>query len=177
MLARVMLHFYVAIMGIGRKELGKAHAGFTLLESLIGIVVLGIGVACVVGGLLKFNAIASTARNASGAYTAVMNQIDLIQSDGPFNPSRTNTDGTPQIPPELQLGTHTTTNVPVYQDPNTGIIVAGTMTTTVSDVSSTYNNGAMTFALTMYQAVVRLDYTYRNRSYSFSMSTLRASDI
>lgn len=73
-------------------------AGFTLVEGIVGIAVLGIGVACVVGALTKFNAFASTARNATGAYPVVMNQIDLIQSDSPFNPQKkTNTDGTPQI--------------------------------------------------------------------------------
>ena len=143
----------------------------------MGIAVLGIGVSCVVGGLTKLNALASTARNATGAYTAVMNQIDLIQSDGPFNPSKTNQDGTAQIPPELQIGTQTKSNVPVYQDPNTGVVVAGTMTTTVTDISSTYTNGAVTFPLTMYKAVVTLSYTYLSRNYSFSMSTIRASDI
>jgi type II secretory pathway pseudopilin PulG len=150
---------------------------FTLLEAVVGIAVLGVGVACVVGGLTKLNAIAFSARNATGAYTAVMNQIDLIQSDGPFNPSRTNTDGTPQIPPELQLGTQTKNNVSIYQDPNTGVIVSGTMTTTVTDISSTYNSGSITFPLTMYKAVVTISYTYLTRNYSFSMSTIRASDI
>jgi type II secretory pathway pseudopilin PulG len=152
-------------------------AGFTLAEAIVGIAVIGLGAACAVGALTKFNALASTARNATGAYTAVMNQIDLIQSDSPFNPQKTNLDGTPQIPPELQLGTQTQNNVAVYQDPKTGVIVTGTMTTTVTDISSTYTNGSVTFPLTMYKAVVTITYTYLNRNYSFSMSTIRTSDI
>lgn len=154
-----------------------ADKGFTLLEALVGIALIGIGVSCTVGGLTKLNAIAASARNATGAYTAVMNQVDLIQSDGPFNPQKTNTDGTPQIPPELQLGTHTQNNVSVYQDPKTGVIVAGTMTTVVTDISSTYTSGATTFALTAYQAVITVTYTFLNRNYSYSMSTIRTSDI
>jgi hypothetical protein len=43
-----------------------------------------------------------------------MNQIDLIQSDSPPNPQKTNPDGTAQIPPELQLGTQTKSDVPDY---------------------------------------------------------------
>src|SRR5437588_12883233 len=58
-----------------------------------------------IGALIKFNSIASVSRNATGACTAVMNQIDLIQSDTPFHPQKTNPDGTAQIPPDLQLGT------------------------------------------------------------------------
>jgi prepilin-type N-terminal cleavage/methylation domain-containing protein len=151
--------------------------GFTLVEVMVGISVISIGAACAVGALTKFNSLASAARNATGAYTTVMNQIDLIQSDGPFNPQKTNPDGSAQIPAELQLGTSTQNNVSVYQDPKTGVIVSGSMTTTVTDISSSYSNGSVTFPLTMYKAVVTLNYTYLNRSYSFSMSTIRTSDI
>jgi len=155
----------------------RVVAAFTLVEAMVAISVLGIGVASAVGALTKFNSIASISRNATGAYAAVMNQIDLIQSDAPFNPGKTNPDGTAQIPPELQLGTQTQNNVPIYQDTNTGVVVSGTMTTTVSDISSTYTQGSQTYPVTMYQAVVTVTYTYLNRNYSFSMSTIRASDI
>lgn len=159
------------------KALSSSGAGFTLLEAIVGVALLGIGVSCTVGALTKLNALAAVARNATGAYTAVMNQIDLIQSDGPFNPQKTNTDGTPQIPPELQIGTLTQNNVPIYQDPKTGVIVKGTMTTTVTDISSTYSSGSTTFPLIAYQAVVTINYTYLSRNYSFSMTTIRTSDI
>ena len=155
----------------------RAAAAFSLVETMVSLCVLGIGIASTVGALTKFNSMASITRNATGAYAAVMNQIDLIQSDAPFNPQKTNPDGTAQIPPELQLGTQTQNNVPVYQDPNTGVVVSGMMTTTVSDISSTYTQGSQTYPLTMYQAVVTVTYTYLNRNYSFSMSTIRTSDI
>lgn len=157
--------------------LSRKPAAMTLVETVVGITVLSLGTACAVGALTRSNSLASTARNATGAYTAVMNQIDLIQSDSPFNPQKTNPDGTAQIPPELQIGAHTQNNIPIYQDPKTGVIVSGTMTTTISDLSSTYSNGSVTFPLTMYKAVVTVNYTYLNRNYSFSMSTIRTSDI
>jgi len=160
---------------IGQKA--RATAAYSLAETMVSLSVLGIGVASMVGALTQFNSNASITRNATGAYAAVMNQIDLIQSDAPFNPQKTNPDGTAQIPPELQLGTQTQNNVPIYQDPSTGVVVSGTMTTTVSDISSTYTQGSQTFPLTMYQAVVTITYTYLNRNYSFSMSTIRTSDI
>ena len=160
---------------IGQKA--RATAAYSLAETMVSLSVLGIGVASMVGAITQFNSNASITRNATGASAAVMNQIDLIQSDAPFNPQKTNPDGTAQIPPELQLGTQTQNNVPIYQDPNTGVVVSGTMTTTVSDISSTYTQGSQTFPLTMYQAVVTITYTYLNRNYSFSMSTIRTSDI
>jgi hypothetical protein len=147
------------------------------MEAIVGMALIGLGVSCIVGSLTKLNAIAAAARNATGAYTTVMNQVDLIQSDGPFNPQKTNTDGTAQIPPELILGTHTQNNVPIYQDPQTGVIVAGTMTTTVTDVSSTYTSASVTYSLIAYKAVVTITYTYLSRDYSYSMSTIRTSDI
>lgn len=162
------------------RMLRKTHRllrAFTVIETVVGIAVIGLGTACAVGALTRFNSLASSARNATGAYTVVMNQIDLIQSDSPFNPQKTNPDGTAQIPPELQLGTQTQNNISVYQDPKTGVIVTGTMTTTVTDISSTYTNGSVTFPMTMYKAVVTINYTYLNRNYSFSMSTIRTSDI
>jgi type II secretory pathway pseudopilin PulG len=154
--------------------------GFTLVETVVAIGVIGIGVVSTLGALTKFNSMADMSRNGTGVCAAVLNQIDLIQSDGPFNPQKTNdpippaTIGTPQIPPELQLGTQTKAVV-VYQykdiNSNNIVIVPGTMTTTVTDI----NPGTTTTY--MYKAVVTVTYTYLNRSYSFSMSTIRTSDI
>lgn len=158
-------------MTAGRLSTG----GFTLVEAVVSITLIGIGVASTLGALTKFNSIADISRNGTGACAAVMNQIDLIQSDGPFNPQKTNNDGTPQIPPELVLGAHAPTNAVVYQykdlNNNTIVIVPGTMTTTVTDL----NPGSTT--VYMYQAIVTLTYNYLNRSYSFSMTTVRTSDI
>ena len=151
-----------------------AEAGFTLVEAVVAVALIGVGVAATLGALTKFNSIADMSRNGTGACAAVLNEIDLIQSDGPFNPQKTNNDGSVQIPPELQLGTHTK-NVVVYQykdlSNNNIIIVPGTLTTVVTDL----NPGSTT--VYMYKAVVTVTYTYLNRSYSFSMSTVRTSDI
>src|SRR5882762_10883190 len=95
------------------RQKARAAAAFSLVETMVSLSVLGIGIASTVGALTKFNSNASITRNATGAYAAVMNQIDLIQSDAPFNPQKTNPDGTAQIPPELQLGTQNQSNVPV----------------------------------------------------------------
>jgi type II secretory pathway pseudopilin PulG len=151
-----------------------AKSGFTLVEAVVSITLIGIGVASTLGALTKFNSIADISRNGTGVCAAVMNQIDMIQSDSPFNPQKTNNDGTPQIPPELQLGTQTK-DVVVYQYKdlanNNIVVVPGIMTTTVTDL----NPGNTT--IYMYKAVVTVTYTYLNRSYSFSMSTIRTSDI
>src|SRR5205085_11317743 len=112
-------------------NLSKKVAAFTLVEAMVAISVLGIGLSSTVGALTRFNSIANISRNASGACTAVTNQIDLIQSDSPFNPQKTNQDGTAQIPPELQLGTQNQQKVPVYQHSITGVMDTGTLATIV----------------------------------------------
>jgi type II secretory pathway pseudopilin PulG len=183
-----------------------AHSlGFTLIEAIVGISVLGIGVASTVGALTKFNSMADTSRNSTGGYTVVINQIDLFQSMSPFNPQKTNDDGTMQVPKyiepndnpgalasyDMTIGTHTigykdpSTGViadqwPVYQykDPNTGtiVVVKGTLTITVTAEPSIANT---------YRAVVTITYDYLNHRqantppnpYIFSMSTIRSSDI
>ncbi|HEV2045918.1 MAG TPA: type II secretion system protein [Chthoniobacterales bacterium] len=163
-------------------------AGFTMVETIVAIAVLGLGVASTIGALTKINAIAATSRNRTGAYTVLMNQIDLFQSMSPFNPQKTNQDGTPQIPKDTQrtlatydmtVGTHnisvdgTTLNIPVYQykdaSNNVVLVVNGTLSETVTDLSSTLPN--------TYQATFTITYTYLNRTYTFSMSTIRSSDI
>ena len=149
------------------------NAGFTLIEAVVAIALIGITITAFTMTMSSLNQSASVTRNATGASTALQNQIDLILSDGPFNPQKVNSDGTPQIPPELTLGTHVLTNVPIYREPTSGIVVAGTVTTTVTDMSAVLNG----ITLPIYRADVRVTYTYRNKSYSFARSTLRASDI
>ena len=149
------------------------NAGFTLIEAVVAIALIGITITAFTMMMSSLNQSASVTRNATGASTALQNQIDLILSDGPFNPQKVNSDGTPQIPPELTLGTHVLTDVPIYREPTSGIVVAGTLTTTVTDMSAVLNG----ITLPIYRADVRVTYTYRNKSYSFARSTLRASDI
>jgi hypothetical protein len=52
---------------------------------------------------------------------------------------------------------------------NLVLVVNGTLSETVTDLSSTLPNA--------YQATFTITYTYLNRTYTFSMSTIRTSDI
>ena len=155
--------------------LSRRHSkdAFTLTEAAIAIALIAITMTAFLMTMSRLNESASVARNSTGASAVVQNQIDLILSDGPFNPQKTNEDGTPQIPPELVVGTHVTNNVPIYREPTTGIVVSGTMTTTVVDMSTVV--GGITMPL--YRAVVSVTYNYRSRNYTLTRSTLRASDI
>jgi type II secretory pathway pseudopilin PulG len=159
------------------------RAAFTFVEALVAISLIGIGVATSLTALLKINSIAFMGRNATGAQTFAQNEIDKFLSYSPFNPQKTNlSDGTLQVPKDpnnsppaydLTLGTHTYSDVPIYNDPDNGVVVTGTITTVISDVSQTYNG----VTIPMYRAVVTVSYNYLNRSYASTASTVRVSDI
>ncbi len=150
-----------------------SNRAFTLTEAAVAIALIGITMTAFVSAMTCLNQAASVARNATGAAAVLQNQIDLVLSDGPFNPQKTNSDGTPQIPPELVVGAHVTNSVPIYREPTTGTIVAGTLTTTVTDMSFVTNG----VTVPLYRADVTVNYSYRNRNYSVNRSTLRVSDI
>ena len=225
-----------------------AAGGFTLVEAVVAVALIGVGVASTLGALTKFNSIAATSRNATGASAVLMNQVDLFQSMSPFNPQKG------QIPKDTAyagLPTYDMTagagavGVPVthiiyYKDPTTaatvlpsnewpvyreparwtyadaaartgatgfvatdvgqlayqkdtqiyyrlqttaptwtqdntnGLIVKGAMTCTVTDISVITTPPSMP---NTYKAVFTVTYTYLNRTYSSSMTAIRASDI
>ena len=92
--------------------------GFTLVEAVVAITLIGIGVASTLGALTKFNSIASISRNGTGAGAVLMNQIDLFQSMSPFNPQKSQVPkDTANVLPtyDMTLGTHTI----AYKDPTT----------------------------------------------------------
>lgn len=99
----------------------RKAAGFTLVEAVVAITLIGVGVATTIGALSKFNSIAATSRNVTGATAVLMNQADLFQTMSPFNPSKN------QVPKDLAnspptydmtLGTHTIG----FKDPTTGVV-------------------------------------------------------
>ena len=183
-------------LGVSRSMTAKAftlcspnRAGFTMVETIVAIAVLGIGVVSTIGTLTKTNAIAAMSRNSTGAHTVLTNQVDLFQSMGPFNPQKTNSDGTTQIPKDtshgsyptydMTVGTHNISvngadfNVPVYEyrdvSNNLVLVVNGTLTVNVTDLSASLPN--------TYQAAFTITFTYLNRNYTYSISSIRTSDI
>lgn len=75
-----------------KRHIAEGHSGvggFTLVEAVVAVTLIGVGVAASLGALTKFNSIAATSRNATGASAVLMNQIDLFQSMSPFNPQKT----------------------------------------------------------------------------------------
>jgi type II secretory pathway pseudopilin PulG len=168
----------------------RASGGFTLVEAIVAVGVIGVAFTSCLGALALMNSIAFISRNYTGAYVALEKRIDWALTAAPFNPQN----NPPQFPVDgtvqLRPGTYTETNVPVYNEAQAGFVngvsgllqlltnpstpniqYSGTMTTTVTDVSPTPNAPPY-----IYSVNVTITYTYRNRNYSLSMNTLRTSD-
>lgn len=141
------------------------------MEVVMALGVIGtMGAGCYIG-FNSLNAYAVSSRLYSEAQSAAQNQIDLILSKEPFDPTKN------KIPTVLTLGTTTTPNVFVYKDPVSGnTVVTGTMTTTVTDTGATMTYAGSTTALNIYRATVTVTYSYRNKTYTVSMDTMRTGD-
>ena len=151
----------------------RLRAGFTLIEIVIALAVLGTMAAGVYIGFNAINAYSVSSRLYSEAQTVCQNQIDLILSKDPFDVTTT-----PQkIPAVLALGETVTPNVFIYQDPVSGkVIVTGTMTTNVSDANLSMDFAGATSNLNVRRATVTVSYTFRDKNYSVSMDTLRTAN-
>ncbi|MFL6513593.1 MAG: hypothetical protein ACJ8M1_01060 [Chthoniobacterales bacterium] len=157
-------------------KLGTARrnriGAFTLMEAIMAMAVLGtMSGGCYIG-FNWLNTYAISSRLYTEAEAAAQNQIDLILSKGPFDPTHG------KIPTVLQTGTTTAQNVFVYRDPVSGnVAVTGTMSTTIADPAYTMTFAGATNDLNLRRATVTVSYTFRNTNYTVSMDTLRTADL
>jgi prepilin-type N-terminal cleavage/methylation domain-containing protein len=149
------------------------QAAFSLAEVMVAVGVFGILASSSIVALNQMNNRAFISRCQTGASTVAQNQIDLVLSNMPFNPTKN------QVPPELVIGTTTVGSssnptVPVYTDPRVGgIVVRGWMTTVVTDTGATLSG----VALSVYRVRVTVNYRFRGKNYAVTMNTMRCSDI
>jgi len=145
----------------------------------MALAVIGtMGAGCYIG-FNSLNTYAISSRLYSEAQTAAQNQIDLILSKEPFDPTKSKV---PSVLGGAVLAsgastTITTPNVFIYKDPVSGnVVVSGTMTTTVTNPGSSMTFAGATTNLNAWRATVTVSYTYRNTNYSVSMDTMRTGD-
>jgi prepilin-type N-terminal cleavage/methylation domain-containing protein len=158
---------------------GSRKHGFTLIEVVVALAVVGtMGAGCYIG-FNSLNTYAISSRLYSEAQTCAQNQIDLILSKEPFDPTNNKVPSVlgGQVLAANGTTTTTTTNVFIYKDPVTNnVAVTGTMTTTITNPGNTMTFAGSTANLNTYRATVTVSYTYRNTNYSVSMDTARTAD-
>lgn len=153
----------------------RSRSAFALVEIMVACGLLVLAAAASVQALLRMNHNAALSRLQTGASTVAQNRIDLILSDGPFNPQKT----PPQVPPVLtagvqNIGSQSAPSVPIYTDPATGeVTVRGWMTSNIVNTNTMLGGQN----LNVFRATVTVFYEFRGRTYSVAMSTLRTSDI
>jgi len=174
-----------------------ARAGFTFVEVMMGVSVLGIASGSAIFGLSQLNSFATANRLYTTAHTLAQNQIDMILTKGPFDPTgnkypllnsgdpETNilrTDTTYYYDPSTPSQLYPATSYPngktttMYKDPMNGNqVVQGTIAVTVKAPSAAFTVGGQT--LNLRQATVRVSYTFQGHTYSIVMETMRASDV
>jgi prepilin-type N-terminal cleavage/methylation domain-containing protein len=148
---------------------GTHCGGFTFIEIMVALVIVAVVAAAAFWSLAAANRQAGANRLFTAGQAIAQNQIELFQTDGPFNPQLNQ-----PVPLSLQIDTRSKQNVVIYTDPlNDNVIVTGTLTTTVSDPGITFNSTN----LNMRQVTVRLNYTYAGHNYVVSMNSMRTSDL
>jgi type II secretory pathway pseudopilin PulG len=160
-------------MHVIRRGGRTGHAGFTLVETLIGIGMLALLGAGSFWTMNAMNVYATGARLHSEAIAKAEQQIDAILTKGPFDP----TANPPVVPTVLTPGTTTQNGVLIYKDPVTSqVTVTGTMTTVVADTGLTGTVGTAATALNLWQATVTVSWTFRGKNYSVSLDTIRTGN-
>ncbi len=172
-------------------------SGMTLVEIMVSLAILVLTTVGGVSGFVMLNQYASSLRNISSAKALCQERVEEVQTMT-FNPpltvptvpgqtdgqtyyplgQLTNYDATGKLTASGTLTTASAEPVQVYlQQDGTANTVPGTRTTSVAlsslTDSSTGNTGA-SLKVVMFTATVT--YTYRGKSYSYSMYTLRAPD-
>jgi type II secretory pathway pseudopilin PulG len=113
----------------------RGSGGFTMVEAVVAVGVIGVAFTSCLGALALMNSIASISRNYTGAYVALERRIDWALTAAPFNPqsnqfpredhsdgSYVKLDPTDKYPSTNPPGTYTEANVPVYNEAQAGFV-------------------------------------------------------
>ncbi len=146
----------------------SAEEAFTLTDVLVASAILVVVGATAMYALSLTNRNAVNARVQTAAQSVVQNQIDQILTRGPYIPTNT-----PPLIPDVLKNTTPAKTVPVFVDPETGVVaVSGTLTTKIEDSGATAS-GTPLYVL---KAAVTLDYFIGPVPHKVVMNTLRAPD-
>lgn len=142
-------------------------SGFTLVDVLASVLVIGIGVGSAISFMATTNGLAEVNRNMNNSEVLCQERIAQVVA-ATFSPPGTLPTyfGTTWPVPATDTVTSTET-VQLYTDVNGGQIIPGTRSTLVSLANASLN---------LVRVTARVSYTYRGRNYVVESYTLRAPD-
>lgn len=147
----------------------RKSLGFTLTEVVVAASILAIFIVGAVSTMAQINRWATAARLRTLALSLVQQKIDEVLTT-PWSVLST----TPTV---LTAGTVTETKLPLNNDPfNSGTGLSSAFTNLDVQVIDTRTTTVTSISAHQIRAVVSVTYTYRNRPYSVSMTTLRTTD-
>lgn len=150
-------------------RLRRGTAGFTLVEVLIAGALLAVLISGSVTALTQLNRWATGARLRTIAQAVAQQRIDLIETT-PWQVIGTR-------PTILAAGTTTETNVPLNNDDyNAATSLISPYTNLDSQVMSTRTTVITDLTTRTLRATVTVTFTYRNRPFTITLNTLRATD-
>ena len=151
------------------RRVRRGTAGFTLAEVLIAGALLAMLISGAVTALTQLNRWATAARLRTIALAVAQQRIDQIETV-PWQVA-----GTP--PALLTAGTTTENNVPLNNDNyNAATSLVSPYTNLDAQVLSTRTTVITNMTARTLRAVVTVTFTYRNRPFNITLSTLRATD-
>ena len=151
------------------KRLRRGTAGFTLVEVLIAGTLLAVLISGSVTALTQLNRWATAARLRTIAMAVAQQRIDLIETT-PWQLVGTR-------PALLTAGSVTENNVPLNNDDyNAATSLVSPYTTLDSQVMSTRTTVISDLTARSLRATVTVTFTYRNRPFTITLNTLRATD-
>jgi len=164
-----------------RPEAGRGHRragtrGFTLIEVLVAVALLGLAAGSSISALTQANNYAAAARLQTGALTAAQSRIDYLLADTPFNPQSGGFGTTNEWAPGSATQTVTIYTEPAGAGGETHT-VTGQLTTTVTKIADPAIPNAPGAELNLYSATVVVTYAYRSKNYRVQLNAIRASDV
>lgn len=159
-----------------KKTQFPGKGGFTLIEVMVAVSLLGMLSSSSFWALSQANNYAALTRLNTGAQIAAQNQIDLILSTGPFNPQSGQYGAQPADLtklPVLTPGTSPPEDVLIYIEPDGDTAVTGQRVTKITDTGLPPVAGRNLY---LYSATVVVTYNFRGKTYQVQLNAMRAPD-
>ncbi len=145
-----------------------SNRAFTLVETLIAASILAVFACTSLVALTQLNRYAAVSRLRTLAIAFAQQKIDTILT--PWDVAGT-------VPTILATGTTTENNLPLDNDNfNNATGLASPFTASDLQVTATRTTTISSVRTRIINAVVTVTYSYRGRSYSVSMNTMRTTD-